>query len=368
MHICHVTSAHPAADTRISNKEAASAILHGHEVTLVAPARGTTPPEGLRYLEILERTRAWRLSLGAFEAISAAGSTNADIYQLHDPELLPWAWRLRRGGACVIFDMHENVPAQVMSKHWIPRILRGLVSRLVGLAFRLTLPTCDAVVHATPGSVLAWLKRPQILVQNYPPASFLGPDAADKARPDGYITLVYSGAISRIRGIEQMVAAMSAVGSTGEYRLVMIGAFSPASLLDDIARLDGWEFVDYRGQVPIQDVPGILRASDIALLLFQDAPNHRDSYPNKLFEYMGAGVPVIASDFPTYRAIVEEAECGLLVDPSDVTAIAQAIRALAADADLRSHMGRSGREAVLREYRWEEQYARLEDLYASLRR
>ena len=90
--------------------------------------------------------------------------------------------------------------------------------------------------------------------------------------------------------------------------------------------------------------------------------------PIKLFEYMAAGMPVIASDFPLWREIVTDAGCGLLVNPEDAPAIAAAINRLLGDESMARQMGEAGRQAVLSRYSWSAEAQKLVALYAQLER
>jgi glycosyltransferase involved in cell wall biosynthesis len=101
------------------------------------------------------------------------------------------------------------------------------------------------------------------------------------------------------------------------------------------------------------------------LVVLHPAPNHVNGRPNKLFEYMSAGLAVIASHFPLWREIVEDARCGICVDPLDASAIAGAMRRLA-DGDEAAEMGRRGREAVQSRFNWDSEAPKLLDLYARL--
>jgi glycosyltransferase involved in cell wall biosynthesis len=111
-----------------------------------------------------------------------------------------------------------------------------------------------------------------------------------------------------------------------------------------------------------------LEDADAGLVCFLPAPNHVEAGPNKLFEYMAAGLPVIASDFPAWRPIVEGNDCGLCVDPADPAAIARAILYLAENPGRRAEMGANGRRAVMERYNWEAEGRRLIAAYERLTR
>ena len=103
-------------------------------------------------------------------------------------------------------------------------------------------------------------------------------------------------------------------------------------------------------------------------MVLQPIPNYINSLPVKMFEYMAAGVPVVAADFPLWREIVSGAKCGLTVDPSDPSRIADAIERLVEDTETAQRMGRRGRQAVETTYHWRQQWIRLRSVYAGRQR
>jgi hypothetical protein len=128
----------------------------------------------------------------------------------------------------------------------------------------------------------------------------------------------------------------------------------------------GWPQVANLGQLNRSDVAKTLARCKIGLVTLFPTPNYVDALPVKLFEYMAAGIPVIASDFPLWRQIVEEAQCGLLVDPQDATAIAHAINHLLTHDDEARQMGLNGQQAVLNRYHWDFEAQKLLALYRQL--
>jgi len=103
--------------------------------------------------------------------------------------------------------------------------------------------------------------------------------------------------------------------------------------------------------------------SRCGLVVMHDTPSHREALPVKLFEYMSAGLPVIASSIPKWQSIVEEHRCGLVVDPLDIDEIAAAIEWIFEHPEEAEAMGERGREAVEDQFQWSSQGEKLISFY-----
>ena len=99
------------------------------------------------------------------------------------------------------------------------------------------------------------------------------------------------------------------------------------------------------------------------MILFHPEPNHVDAQPNKMFEYMSAGMPVIASNFPLWREIMEGSECGICVDPLNSEEIAKAIQFIIKHPAKAEQMGKNGRRALVDRYNWEMEEKKLLGFY-----
>src|SRR5690606_20155096 len=115
------------------------------------------------------------------------------------------------------------------------------------------------------------------------------------------------GGISRERGIVECVRALDRLPAGLRARLQLAGMLRSPDLEQALAAEPGWRAVDYRGLLPYSQVPALLASSRVGVVTLHPVPNHLDALPVKLFEYMDAGLPVVVSDFPLWRAIVEEA-------------------------------------------------------------
>ncbi len=237
-----------------------------------------------------------------------------------------------------------------------------IVSICTGLIEWLSSHFFDGIVAATPFIARNFPISKTITVQNFPIIHELVMEQPIpyKKRP---LLISYVGVISEIRGISEMIRAVGMIPQHFQVRLKLAGSFYPSSLEDDVKQLPGWERVDFLDWQSRTQVSELLGQTRIGLVLFHPVPNHIEAQPSKLFEYMSAGIPVIISDFPLWREIVEGAGCGLLVDPLDPQAIAEAIQWLLEHPDEAVNMGENGQKAVREKYSWDIEAKKLADIY-----
>jgi glycosyltransferase involved in cell wall biosynthesis len=367
MKVACLTSVHPRYDTRIFLKECRSLTTAGHDVTLiVADGKGAEMRDGVSIVDVgAPRGRLNRMSATVNQVYRAAAKLNADVYHLHDPELLRVAGKLCRlgSGKRVIFDSHEDVPRQILSKHWIPAPARKVVSRVMELVENHVVCGLAGVVAATPHIAERFKKiNPQTVdINNFPMPDELAPVVHGRAERKRQIC--YVGGITRVRGIEPLLRALPFVP---DVKLVLCGQFQEKAFETTLRALPGWRQVDYRGQAGRAEVRAVLSESMAGMVTLLPTPAYIDALPVKMFEYMSAELPVIASDFPLWQRIVDGARAGICVDPQSPEAIAQAIRGLLDDPTLVARMGRAGREAVLDEYNWPTEAAKLVAFYEKL--
>lgn len=284
------------------------------------------------------------------------------VFHVHDAELLPYALILAVLGRRVIYDAHEDTPRQVVAQHWIPRSLRPAFSVYYETLERLGDRIFDHIFAAWPGIAKRYSPDKTTLLRNYPSKSeFEGIDVTTYRRRENLI--VYAGGITEARGIFELLEACGRIPGRLDARFALAGAFYPADLEDRVRRHPQWERVTFHGWLGRRNLVEVMSRASIGYCVLLPTPQHVISYPNKLFEYMAAGLPVVASDFPVWRKIVEEAECGLLVDPRDPQQIAEAITFLLDHPDEAAVYGRSGREEFLQRRTWEGEADRLLAVY-----
>ncbi|MBV8149667.1 MAG: glycosyltransferase family 4 protein [Candidatus Eremiobacteraeota bacterium] len=366
--VVHMTSVHDANDTRITQKECATLASEGFDVALVAPGTSASLPTGVRHRSVqAPRNRFERFTKTMFDVYRAAREERADIYHFHDPELIAAGLALRLRGARVVFDVHEDVPRDIETKPWLPGPLRPIASAVATVVLRGAQRCFDGIVSATPSIARAFDHPRSIVVRNYPRLEELisgEQRAAFETRPK---IAIYLGSIGVLRGVEQSVTAMADPRMPPDARLLLAGGFESETLRAHMESIPGWERVEAIGKVARSAIPSLLARAQMGLVVFQPAPNHDYAMPTKFFEYMAAGLPVIASSLlREYREIVERYECGILVDARDSQEIASAMCRLFENPAEARAMGERGRHAVFGRYEWASEARNLVAFYREM--
>ncbi len=366
--VCVMTSVHPAFDVRIFHKECLSLARAGYLATLIAPTDENLTVEGVRIRSFPKyASRAQRFLKGLFAMYRLAKREDADIYHFHDPELIPVGLFLRASGKQVIYDVHEDLPKTISYKNYIPKWLRWPLQSGVKLFEECSARVMSGVIAATKPIAARFSKvRNVTVVHNYPRLEEFA--AADMSSETGWGDYVaYVGArITPGRGAIEMIRAMGLLPPSMNIQLKLAGAFDPPELPEKLSSVHGWERAVHLGVLGRAEVAQLLLRARAGLVLLHPEPNYLNAQPVKLFEYMGAGIPVIASDFPVWRNVIESSGCGLLVDPLDPSAIANAIEHLWNHPDEAAEMGRRGQAAVKSRYNWDIEEQHLLRFYRAL--
>lgn len=360
--ITHLTSVHPRYDTRIFHKMCISLASQGHEVNLVvADGRGDEVKNGVSILDVgASKGRFDRIRNAPKRVFGKAAALKADLYHLHDPELIPIGLKLKRLGHWVIFDSHEDVPKQILGKSYLNKPPLWLISKTISAYEAWACAKLDGVIAATPFIRDKFLSiNPNTVdINNFP---LLGELASDVQWGNKQAEVCYVGGIGKIRGIQEVCAAMGQVQSGA--RLNLAGRFGEPALEQAVQAITGWQRVNALGFLDRAAVRDVLGRSMAGLVTLHPVINYIDALPTKMFEYMSAGIPVIASDFPLWREIIAGNDCGLLVDPLDPAVIARAIDYLVTNPTEAQRMGANGRKAVNERYNWAIEEQKLFDFY-----
>lgn len=361
--IVHLSSAHGDRDVRIFLKECISLakVYKNLQVHLVLAGVEERIEEGVSIHSVPTNLggRLNRMWNTVNQVQRKALEIQGDIYHLHDPELLRIALKLKRKGKKVIYDAHEDLPRQIMGKSYLP--MKGIISWCVEHFENFVVKKLDGVICATPFIAERFLKinANTTAVNNFPLESeidFVQNTTAEKAN-----SICYIGGISPIRGIESLVKSIEFT----DVKLELAGAIAPEFRVE-LTKLKGWEKVNELGFIDRQTAMQLKQQSIAGIVTFLPFPNHINAQPNKIFEYMAAGLPVIGSHFPLWKSLIENNNCGICVDPSNPIEIANAINKLVKDKALAKIMGKNGQKLVKEVYNWNAEEKVLIEFYQSL--
>ncbi|WP_415883478.1 glycosyltransferase family 4 protein [Neptuniibacter sp. QD34_54] len=363
--ICHLTSVHTRFDTRIFSKECSSLVSFGYDVSLlVADGLGNEIAQGVSIYDVgKSSSRLKRMLFATNRIYKKAIVQDADVYHIHDPELLPVATKLKKRGKKVLFDSHEDVPKQILSKPYLGEFAKKVISNIFKIYQKQAISKLDGVVAATP-FILEALKpfsKKIIDINNFPHVGELTADKCTWNNKENAISFV--GSFSEIRGLNEVVNGLAL---TENPVTLFLGGHSTDNYLNHLKMLNGWGQVNYLGALDRNAVREVFNKSFAGIVTFHPLPNHIDAQPNKMFEYMSAGIPVIASNFPLWKDIIEGNKCGLCVDPLDPAQIAVAIDYLYKNPQEAEKMGVNGMKAVNCKYNWHVEEKKLIRFYRSL--
>lgn len=349
--VVHLTSAHHRCDIRIFLKQCTSLANRGYVVSLVvADGYGYEEKNGVSIYDVgLPSSRLNRMLQTTRRVMAKAIELDADIYHLHDPELIPIGLKLKKQGKKVIFDSHEDVPKQLLTKPYLDLLSRWIASKIFAIYERWSCRQLDAVIAATPfirDKFLAIGVR-TIDINNFPLLEDISAEIHSHKKAK---EICYVGGISRIRGIKELLQAMEFVDN--DFRINLCGSFYEPKLRKSLKALSGWKMVNEMGFLDRLSVRNVMSRSMGGVVTLHPTTNYLNALPIKMFEYMAAGIPVIASDFPLWRNIIIGKDCGLCVDPMNPMDIARAINYLEQHPEKALQFGKNGRLAVLESYNW----------------
>ena len=370
MHIGMVAFSDLNFDYRIF-REATCLRQAGHAVSIVAPDFGGGPPawDDIEIRPVpADRSASLRLAYPLFwhRAHGLLADLRADAYHAHDLDSLwPAARAARRRNAALVYDSHEC---------WIEQsslVGRPLVRSFWARLERRLLPQVDRTITVS-ASIVRWFQEryglEQVaLVRNLP--QYRKPLESQRIRaelglgPERPIVL-YQGGFLTENGLAEQIGAVAGVEGAA---FVLIGDGPCESQLKALVSREGLaDRVYFISRVPFAELHSYTCSADVGLCLIKGTgKSFYYSMPNKLFEYLMAGLPVMASDFPEMRAVVRDSGAGQVADPEDGPGIRRSVADLLRDADRRAEYRRAALEAAGR-YNWEQEAPNLVRLYASL--
>ena len=364
MKVVQISSVHNAFDTRIFHKISKSLVNAGFSVDLIIQHSRDEKKEGINIIALPIAVKKIDRLLKVIPSLFLKCITykKETVFHFHDPELIPLGLFLKLVGYKVIYDVHEDVPKDILTKEWLHPNLRKLICKIVGCIEEYSVSKFDFTIVVTPHIKTRLNSIRTKLVQNFP---IIEVEEFPTSNKSSEKYLFYVGDITKIRGVMEMVRSMEIINKVrvDPIRLKLAGKFSPNKLQKELESLKGWENIDFVGWVKRKEMKNIARNAIAGFVIFHPVPNHLDAQPNKLFEYMLEGLPVIASDFPLWKEFIDKNQCGILIDPLEPRKIADAVCYLLDHPEISRIMGENGRKAVNEKYNWGKEKDKLLTVY-----
>jgi len=341
----------------------------GYDVTLIAPHDKSEVVDGIKILHLSKsQNRFKRMTKDVWVSYRKALKLNADIYHLHDPELLPIGLLLKIHGKKVIYDMHENVPKQIQDKYWIKPRYRNLLAKIFLMLERIFLYNIPVIfAENSYRDDYLWIRK-CTTVLNMPLIDQLSVFKMDKPM-DREVTIGYVGTVTAERGSLITIQALKILKDLNiKIQFECVGPIDKPHEMQLWKLCEEYDLNSVRlyGQKPVREAWSIIALCHIGLSILLPIPNSMKSYPTKIFEYMALAIPVITSNFPLYRSVVEKEQCGICVNPLDAKEVANAISWLLDNPYEATVMGENGRKAVLEKYNWEAESKKLIKFYEEI--
>ena len=381
--IVHVGRYHRKDDIRIFCKECNSLLNAGYRVCYVTSDvygdKGQCEVDGIQIgfyenknfylsfrrdiLQILNQRKKW-----IDEVVDYILSFNPDVVHIHEYEIIFVARPLlkRNRNLKIVYDIHEDNPRQ--QGEWYRRNkgerTARIAEKIVECKERRVIKKSAIVFSATDyiSALISPYHKNVHTVRNYPKSDDIICSNDDlKERENIYC---YSGGITEDRGISLLTKNSDAIKG----KFLRAGNMEK-TYQDALAKeyTDKWNSnVEYKGYLTREQINGLYSQSVVGMCTLQFQPNYINALPIKMFEYMAAGIPVVCSNFPLWKKIVEDAECGIAVDPYDEKAIVEAVNLLLGDRDLAKRLGDNGQKAIREKYNWEHEAATIVNAYKNI--
>lgn len=361
MRICHISTVHPLLDDRIFYKECTTLAESGFEVFYVVTHDKRETINGVNIIPLSKNeNRFHRIFFKGWEALKKALDINADIYHFHDPELLFIGSILKLKGKKVVYDVHEDVPLQILNKEWLGNIfVRKMISKIFNFIEKNLAKKYDGIVTVTTDIVdKFYMNKNVILLRNFPVLAII--EKAEEAKMEKVKPiLIYAGGLTKIRGIKELIQTVGLLN--GKAELWLLGKWESGEFEKECREIEGWKYSKYLGLIPMENVYSYMKIADIGMCTLHPTQNHLTSWPVKAFEYMACEIPIVMSNFTYWMS--EFKESAVFADPKSANDIERVVNELLQNKDLRDKIVKSNKALVKEKFSWEAESKMLTQLY-----
>lgn len=362
--ILHVSTAHQPQDPRVVFKQCQTLTDH-YEVYCAIPRADPTVAPTIRFISLPFFKRViWRTLLTCPYVLIRCLWLRPAVVHLYVPEFIPFAFIFRLFGAVIIYEVQENL----FKKMHLKQFNRGYLLEQAFRWFDALARRHFYLIFTEHGYLSTYtdLAKPHAVIYNYPSLPFLEPFRRPYQPNSAQPVFFYIGWLSFERAFDALIDGLAIVKQTFPHFVMHL--FGRRTFTDvDLEKLPNYDAV--RANVYFYGYTDQRRAFPYAahatagLALLKPVGDYPESYTTKLFEYMALGLPVITSNFPLYRDVVERHQCGFCISPYDSAQLAGALIYLIEHPDVARSMGERGRLAVEQTYNWSTEAKKLLHFY-----
>jgi glycosyltransferase involved in cell wall biosynthesis len=336
----------------------------GYDVTLIAQHNKNEIVDGVKIIALPRpRNRFMRIFGLTWRVFYSGLCQRADIYHFHDPELIFIGVLLKLFGKKVIYDIHEDVPKQILNKDWFGNYqIRKFAAFIINIIEQVGTFFFYRIVAATSDIAKKFPKKKTVILGNFPILKLIDNNTTPTNYKENKPVIIYAGGLTKNRGIKEIVQSMEHIGDKAE--LWLLGKWESEKYKKECEDLEGWKYTKYLGHKSLEEVYSCLKISKVGISILYPVKNYLTSLPVKTFEYMACSLPVVMSNFPYWQEIFRD--CALFVDPYDSKDITEKISYILDNPSEAKELGKKGRKLIEEKYSWEAESEKLLEMYNNL--
>lgn len=360
------SSVHKWNDTRVFHKEAVS-LAKGYFIELHAPADFKYKfKSGVHIHGLPQWTNRKTRIRTLFILTKRILRSDADIFHFHDLELIPLGFLLKCMNKIVIYDIHESNSNYILIKHWIPKILRKIISKIVLVIENLAAKHMDAIIVTSTGDFNSFSNsKRKVIIYNFPLTQYFDTKRLNVSKKYDFI---YHGSVTKYNFTVLLNCIKELISEIPQIKCCLIIGVIDSELMkymnlklsvDNLEKnFELFTCLDYK------EIPQKIMESRIGVIPLPKTLKFMNNIPTKLFEFMHCAIPVIASDLPPVRYFFDpKVPWGILVDPLKPNEFVFAIKRLLSDSGLAKRLAVNGFIQGKKLYSWTIEEKKLYALY-----
>ena len=306
-----------------------------------------------------ERKKVYKRVLSWFKLLKLALKIPASIYHFSK----------------IIYDIHENISSTIPEKIRIPKPIRKVLFYLWPILETYSIKRyIDYIVTASDDIAMLYqkYKNKVVIIRNFAYSDFLKYNDSKIIEKkhnlyNNSLTVIYAGSLMRAKGILEIVKAIKYVDRKYDIKLILTNNFNNTDFEKKVKNIAS-DRVIFTGRLCYKKVFEYLKMSDIGLACYHPISNYVNGIDRmlKIFEYMSVGLPIIISNFPTWKNFINTNRCGITANPMSPKSIAKAIEWFISHPEEMVKMGENGKKAIKEKYNWDMESQKLIKVYRKL--